>query len=51
MWTLLALTAVGLILLVVLYLPRESRQAGMVEKHLRQAVQAKDEEHTILPDS
>ncbi|CAI7608173.1 unnamed protein product [Penicillium pancosmium] len=51
MWTLLGFTAVGLILFVVFYLPRESRRAGMVEKYPEEAVQAKDEEHTILPDS
>jgi Major Facilitator Superfamily len=44
MWTLLAFTATGSILFVVLYLPRESRNAGMLEKSLNETAHVKDEE-------
>jgi hypothetical protein len=44
MWTLLAFTATGLILFVVLYLPRKSRNAGMLEKLHTETVPLKDEE-------
>lgn len=47
MWALLAFTATGLILFVVFYLPRESRQAGMLEKPQDETIEVKDEEEAV----
>lgn len=44
MWTLLAFTATGLIIFVVLYLPRKSHNAGMPQKPQEETVRVKDEE-------
>jgi MFS family permease len=44
MWTLLAFTATGLFSFAILYLPRESRHAGMLEKPHDETSGVKDEE-------